>query len=283
MIRKVCLTLIVAVSFASYGCKVIDPAEEIPAYINIQSVSFSAGANQGSSSCAITDAWIYVDGKLIGGFEIPCSVPVLADGYHTVLVLAGVKQNGMSSLRAIYPFYKGWESSVNLTRGQKTIITPAFTYFPAVLPKWNCVFSSIGTSLYSTGPVIYPGVFMVESGSEAFEGVSAKIDLNVTENYWLGTSTDSFLIDQSREIYLECNYKCDQPFTIAIRNCNDGGIMRWLQVAPSQQWNKIYVRLNDAFVGLPADDHYSVAFEMTNLVGSPSSTLRLDNLKLINQ
>jgi hypothetical protein len=260
----------------------IDPAEEIPSYISIDYVSFTAGPNQGSSSHAITDAWIYIDGELRGAFEIPCKVPVLTEGAHSILVLPGVKQNGMSTLRAIYPHYKGWESTVELRRGQVTTLEPAFTYFPSVLPLWNSTFSATGSNFNGAGLTPYPGVYSIDSGPDAFETSSGKIALNSVQNYYLGTSADSFVLDPSQELYLECNYKCDQVFTVGLRNCNTGEIIRWLDVAPSGSWNKIYVRLNDALVGADAHAHYSVSFEMSNPAGYTSSTLWLDNLKLIN-
>lgn len=274
--RIALLTLFSA--FLLSACSVLDPAEDIPSYVNIDYVSFSVSANEGSASAAITDAWIYLDGELLGAYEIPCKVPVLAEGAHTLLVLPGVKQNGMSTLRAIYPFYKGWESTVVLTRGRITTVEPAFTYFAGTNFVWNCEFYAQATNFNAWN---HPG-YAEEAGAEAFEIRSAKVELSNAAPYFLGTSSDSFLLDPANELYLECNYKCDQAFTIGLRNCTTGDIIRWLEVAPSANWNKIYVRLNDALIGLPSDNYYSVSFEMSKPETSATSTLRLDNLKLIN-
>lgn len=266
------------------GCRIIDPAEEIPSYVQVNTVSLTTTASEGSNSHAITDAWIYIDGELIGGFEIPCKVPVLEEGGHTILILPGVKQNGLSSTRAIYPFYKGWESSINLTRGEISTVSPVFTYFPGISFDWICDFSNVGINFNGTGHTPFPGVYSIQTSSEAFEGSSARIQLTETENYFLGTSSDSFILDQGREIYLECNYKCDQPFTVGLRNCDvpNGSIIPWLVIAPSGEWNKIYIRLNDALIGFPAGAHYSISFQMSNPSGVNNSTFWLDNLKLIN-
>lgn len=266
------------------GCKLIDPAEEIPSYISISSVSLTTSGNEGSGSHAITDAWIYIDGELLGAYEIPCKVPVLAEGAHTVLVLPGIKQNGMSSLRAIYPFYKGWETTVDLTRGAIDTLTPAFTYFPGTTFHWNCEFSGIATNFDPDGEAVFPGLMTTVSAPEAFEGFSGRIDLDETEYFFHGESSAAFVLDFSKEIYLECDYRSTQPFIIGLRN-NDigpGSPIQCLIVYPSDAWNKIYVRLNDALSGFPQGAHYSVTFEMTNPAGQSSSTLWLDNLKLIN-
>ena len=275
------LLLLTALSFA--GCSLIDPAEEIPSYVSIHSVSFTAASNQGTSSHAITDAWIYIDGELMGAYEIPCKVPVLKEGTHTVLVLAGIKQNGLSSMRAIYPYYKGWESTVELTRGQITVLAPAFTYYPGVEPVWNSEFSGSWSNFNGTGHAPFPAAYAVVTGPDAFEGSAARIQLNETENSYYGTSSDSFLLDLSKEIYLECNYRCDQPFVIGLRNCDPGQgyTISWLEVAASATWNKLYVRLNDALEGQPASAHYSISFAAVKPSESATGTIWLDNLKLI--
>lgn len=94
-------------------CSIVDPAEDIPSYIHIDNITLSAIGNQGSSSAAITEAWIFMDGELVGGFELPCTVPILAAGNHSFIIKGGVKMNGLTSTRAIYPSWKGWEGTLN--------------------------------------------------------------------------------------------------------------------------------------------------------------------------
>ena len=95
------------------GCSVFDPAEEIPSYLHIDAMTLTATGNQGSSTSDITDAWVFMDGQLLGGFELPCTIPILAEGAHNFIIRGGVKMNGLSSTRAIYPAWKGWEGVEN--------------------------------------------------------------------------------------------------------------------------------------------------------------------------
>jgi hypothetical protein len=273
------VTIFSAVTFVFSACKLIDPAEEIPSYINISSVELSTNSTEGTASHKITDAWIYVDGKLLGAYEIPCTVPVLAEGNHTIIVLPGIKENGMSSLRAIYPFYKGWETTVDLRRGAVDTLAPSFTYFPATNFEWNCTFSG-NASNFNPDTVT---LLSIVSPPEAFEGNSGRVDLSPAHSFFHGESSSSFLLDPSQEIYLECNYKCTQPFVVGLKNTDDPAsqTIQCLVVASSESWNKIYVRLNDALYGYPSG-HYKVVIEMSNPIGQPSSTLWLDNLKLLN-
>lgn len=279
------LAIYFIISVCVYSCRAFDPAEEIPSYIRINTVSLSTTSAEGSSSHKITDAWIFIDGELIGGYELPCTIPILKEGNHTIMIRAGVKQNGLSSLRAIYPFYKGWESSINLTRGSITEVAPAFTYFPATNFIWHCGFESWSTYDDVTANY-FPGLVIQESGIGAFEGSSGHITLSEMNNYCHVQSSDSFLLDPGHELYLELNYKCDQPFSIGLSyaNTSTNGLLHleWMEVAPSAEWNKLYVRLNDVLYGQQLSFEYHVYFRMSKPASPTETHIWLDNLKLIN-
>lgn len=285
-IRSISVLLIIAgtVVLLSPSCKVIDPAEEIPAYIQINAVTLSTSGNEGSASHRITDVWIYIDGALIGAFELPCRVPVLNEGNHSIMVRAGVKQNGMSSLRAIYPFYKAWESSVQLTRGVPVEVSPAFTYVPGTDFIWMEDFESVGTALDDVSHNYFPGLLTVDNSTNAFESNSGHIVLTETESMCRIQSADSFYLDPSHEMYLEMNYKCDQPIIMGLSYHN--GVapihLEWMEISPSAEWNKIYIRLNDALIGQLLNRTYHVYFRMSKPGQVSEAHFWLDNLKWIN-
>ena len=62
----------------------------------------------------ITDAWVTMDGINLGVFELPAQIPILDEGEHNFRISPGIKENGMSATRMIYPFYEIHESSENI-------------------------------------------------------------------------------------------------------------------------------------------------------------------------
>jgi hypothetical protein len=63
------------------SCDIINPEEEVPSFIRIDSFSFKTEyATQGFPSFDIPDAHVYVDNKLIGIYELPAQVPVMKTG-----------------------------------------------------------------------------------------------------------------------------------------------------------------------------------------------------------
>src|ERR1035438_2123734 len=90
----------------------------IPSYIHIDNISVNThGTLYGSSSSKITDVWVYVDDQPIEAFELPATIPILMTGVHTVIIKAGIKIDGISELRSIYPFYVPYTASMNLVAG----------------------------------------------------------------------------------------------------------------------------------------------------------------------
>ncbi len=117
--------------FALLGaCELYNPTEPIPAYIHIDKIGLttSADGSQGSNSSKITDAWVYIDERLIGCFELPVTFPVLYEGSHQLKIRAGIKVNGIAATRAPYPFYEAYTQSVDLQKGTKITVSPTVKY-----------------------------------------------------------------------------------------------------------------------------------------------------------
>ncbi|HTF05550.1 MAG TPA: hypothetical protein VK826_16095 [Bacteroidia bacterium] len=285
IIRSIFPLLVAAFVFGNSGCSVFDPAEEIPSYVRISSISFTTnGTTEGTNSSKITDAWIYVDGQLIGGFEMPCTVPILAEGTHTILVLAGIKQNGLSSTRAIYPYFKGWESTITLTRGQVLQLSPAVIYYPQTNFLWMCDFDQAGTNIddaVSAGAT-WDNLLQEVGAPDAFETESGFARLNSDTFQFYARSSLPYTLDASFDIYLEMNYRSNQNFTIGIYNTVTSQYVPWVDVTASTSWNKIYIRLNDAVLTQPPNGNYHVYIAMKKAADVSNPYLYFDELKLIN-
>lgn len=265
------------------GCRIIDPAEDIPSYIRVNDIrlTITDTITQGSGSENITDAWIYVDGNLIGAFELPCTIPVLEGGTHEVLIKAGIRQNGLESTRAIYPFYKGWEEQVTFTRGQIVTVSPVITYFPIVNFLWNCNFDAVGTNIDDVTGATWPNLLR-DTLLGGMEGKCGFVELNADTNLFYCQSFEDFVIDNGFDVYLELNYKCNQPFVVGIKNATNQETIPWIQVMPESDWNKIYIRLNDAITASPGGSSYYVYIAMKKDDDVANPQLYIDNIKLLN-
>jgi hypothetical protein len=283
IIRLVGPLLVAIGAFSFGGCTVFDPAEDVPSYVRINSISLQINnaVIEGTSSSKISDAWVYVDGQLIGAFEMPVSIPILAEGTHDILVLAGIKQNGSSALRAIYPEYKGWSSTITLTRGQVLTVSPVVQYYANTNFMWMCDFDQSGSNLDDAyGP--WPSRMQIITGAGAFEQSSGYVTLNADTNEFYAQSSLAYSFNGAYDVYLEMNYACNQGFAVGLYNTVTGDYIPWCEVNASTSWNKIYIRLNDAILTEPPGGVYHVYIAMRKSADVANPWLSIDELKLIN-
>ncbi|NNE54949.1 MAG: hypothetical protein HKN32_02935, partial [Flavobacteriales bacterium] len=79
------------------SCNLINPAEGVPAFVAVDEYTFETTSVQGTSSEKFTEIWAFDQGTMMGAFELPASIPVLAEGSRDMSFFAGIKNNGISS------------------------------------------------------------------------------------------------------------------------------------------------------------------------------------------
>lgn len=274
-----CLPLLVLLSLAS--CEVINPEEEIPSYIHIESIDLYVAdpGIQGSDAHKIVDAWVYVDDELVGVFELPATFPVLKNGEHTVKVRAGIKSNGISSTRLPYPFYKTYSTQVNLQPGQKVNISPVVEYFEGTQFKWIENFDNTGTTI-ADGPYTSDTTLM-QQNTDVFEGTqSGGAYLDGNRLVFFASSATAFtnLPKGENRVWLELNYKSNIAFQVGIISNNITHPS--LTINPNESWNKIYVDLSpqvSSYLG-----PHIIYISMLRNSDAGSAYLLLDNIKLVH-
>ncbi|MBI4947809.1 MAG: hypothetical protein HY840_15570 [Bacteroidetes bacterium] len=256
----------------------------IPAYIHIDKFSFSTNySTEGSNSEKIIDAWIDVDGQPIGAFEMPCTVPVLFTGQHTVTVWPGIKENGISTTRIQYPFYNTYTQTVTLTPGSISTINPVTTYTSFSVFSFIDDFEGGATGFCDTA-LTDISMQIVSSPNIEMEGQCGGVVLTGNKSQYYGVTCTKFILPNTDPVFLEINYNCNAEFSVGIA-AYDGlnnylGQAIALNLRPTMDgWNKAYVKLNDAVASV-GSAQYAIFFSMQK--NNDPSYLYLDNVKLIH-
>jgi hypothetical protein len=271
------------------SCNLINPAEPIPAYIEIEDYTVSANyITQGTNSSKVKDAWVYIDGALLGVYQLPCKLPVLKEGVKEIKVGAGILENGIASTRSVYPLYKFYSETRELKSGETVKLNTAnFEYFPSLAYTYFEDFESDtsggGISMDTTSNS--KANLQLET-VDVFEGRrSLKLEVNSSQNsIECITVGNGYLLNRGRDIYLEMDYRCNQEFTVGLRgNTNSGEKTIPVLIFNSNPgWNKIYINLSK-FVNANFDvSRFKIYFNMQLASGASSGFVYVDNVKLIS-
>jgi len=274
------------------ACYKFDGEQTVPTFIKIDTLSLETNYyEQGTSSQAITDAWLYVDDKLIGAFELPAMIPVLEQGNHKMEIRPGIKLNGISSTRVPYPFYQPITYS-NFDFVPDSVLTmgnPVTKYYSNLDFVWledfeksNITFvENLGsdTVIERTEPAGSPEAFSLDNSQH-----SGVVTLTTERPVWSALSYNQFQNQaQGSLVLLELNFKTDNYMNIGVVVLENGAYIKvpLLVLNHSEDWTKIYVNLGPNLSLHPGANIYQVYFETALEDGKSEAKIYLDNIKLI--
>ncbi len=263
------------------SCDIINPPEQIPAYVQIDTVTFTASPGQGTSSQKITDVWFYEQENLLGAFEVPKVIPVLDSGAVSLILSPGIWDDGISEVRLAYPFFFPDTVTVNLSPSKTIHLSPHFTYRSAT--KFYFIEDFEAGNLLSK---INGDTNLVRSNvaGEVFEGnYSGAIYLDHDRGVYEGRSNNSYNFTSGQPVYLEMNYKCDQPFQVGLYGTQVGASVYYYKwtINAKDYWNKIYLDMGNDIGQLQATN-YQVLVRAVFDSTRESSKILIDNLKLVS-
>ncbi len=268
------------------SCRVFNPDEIIPSYIYINDIIVKPTANQGTSSDNLSDAWVYVNGNLIGTYELPSKVPIHAEGNYNLQVFAGIKKSGLTNLRIQHDFFNSFDTTINSIANNLDTITPKVTY-ESTANIWIEDFEDPGIK-FSAMPYSDTVIEITTVNSQVYEGNGAgKIEFNGSHLFFESrTNETSFnaFPRGGRPVYMELNYKSNEVLTIGIYHNNiSGGLVKeeYINLFPSgDKWKKTYLVLTDIVSPQIRATEFEIYLQVEKDKSS-SPLVLIDNLKVM--
>jgi hypothetical protein len=268
------------------SCEKFSGSQSIPAYLKIDTISINTDySTQGSANQNITDAWVYVDGVLIGTFPLPARFPVLKEGSHQLMVLPGVKKDGIAATRVSYPFYQDISKTISLVPDDTTNLGHlTTTYFTKSKFLWKEDFDDIAITIDSTN-VTTERITQTPSDSPlTLEGLhSGIVTLDSVGATFGGVSHGTFGIPYS-PVYLELNFRTTTSMIVGMYITIYGMVNQVpiMVLNPTDDvWKKIYIDLTTTLNAYAGATKFRVYFYSMNTTGSHYRIL-MDNIKLLS-
>ncbi len=277
------LTFILILSVAT-SCNLINPAEPAPSYLQIDTIALTTDyATQGSASHKIRDAWIYLDNQLVGAYELPCRIPVLSTGEHSISVRGGVWLNGISAMHLQYSFYEFIDRTITLEPGQVTHLSNlSTTYISGLTFALNEDFSGLYSFEKSDNSPV--GMVAEFDAANAFEGGYGVVRVDTGMYNFEVKSKEMTLPNNGTNVYLEMNYKNSSTFQVIMQATDIYGNVinnNVLTINPREEWNKIYVELKPTMQLTSNATRFRILFGMQRTDASTKENFFFDNVKVV--
>jgi hypothetical protein len=269
------------------GCKYLyEPDAGIPAYLYIPGVTVSSVyALEGTSSHNVQDVWVYIDDEVQGIYQLPARIPILRTGQVNLRLNGGILLNGVSNTRAAYPHYAGFDTLVQLERGETDTIVPALRYNSNIEFVWKEDFELQGFTL-RRNPQSDTTLIRTSDSSLVFEGSNsllAYVD-NQRPFFICETNTAFQLIRDGSNQFIEINYRNNVPLSVGyIAYAPDGSNFEQPVVVlnPSNSWKKQYINLTPFIGGNSGYTYRIIIAAIYNRTDGVTGQVQVDNLKLI--
>jgi hypothetical protein len=246
-LKPTILLLFLVLLGSSYtSCDLINPEEQIPSFLKIDSISLSTISGQGPDDHNMVDAWVFENEQLIGIYELPTVVPILKNGDSDIRIRGGIKLNGQVASRIPYLFTEDFQASIELFPDSQISINPTLSFHDWVTYKWLEDFEGVGLSLAATS--ISDSDPIRINGSDAYEGKSLKLALDENQTFFECKTGQVYdLPGSGAPVFLEFTYRNNHPFRVGLFSRDQTGTFQVVVMVlnASEDWNRIYVNLTD--------------------------------------
>ena len=270
--------------FVFVACKKDEVA--IPTYFQINEIGFNDNINGETSTSKISDVWFYVNDQKQGIYEMPCTFPVIGDGTNNIKIFSGIKVNGISASRDIYPFYESYDTTLNFISDSILSLVPT-TKYKQNLNFYSEDFDGLGNNFDIS--INSDTNFISPFPTDSVYGQLSNVGKVILQNPFLNFEATTFEIDDfpsaGSPVYIELDYKNNSTFIIgAYVNFSQSVIKKSIiAINPSEDWNKIYVNLTPTINESIGAQSLKVFISMLRPESMNSAELSIDNFKIIYQ
>lgn len=234
-----------------------------------------------------TDASVYVDGKLLGIFEVPFKIPVLKSGNTSIELLPVIKDNGISATKAVYPLVEKYEINVNLEQNKTTIINPVTRYYNQT-SCWKIDFEDPAVQI-DADPNNTANILTETNNPIVIYGNSCgRIRLNSTLNRFFGITNEEITISKGNDTYLEIDYYNTNELNTGIRLINEDGtykdninIQLNKQNLTEIKWKKIYISLREVITNSGNAKKFKIFLDAIYNSTYNDTDVFIDNIKIV--
>lgn len=267
-----------------FSCKK-DVEAEIPSYLTINSITAKDSNNKVMSS-NIKDAWVYVNDKFKGIYELPVSLPIIENGPHRVDIRAGIHENGISELKVIYPFYEKYSRLIDLRDEVDYLLQAEVHYIPEAKlnTSWAGADFEGGINFYRSPHSDTIFELTAADPADSVYGISSGTFYLTDEKPFFEAYSENIVSipRNGSDIWMEMDYKSDAMIVVGLYQEFRQEQFPLVYFKPQQNWTKVYINLNNAVLSRPGSPNYNFFIGAKKDNSLTVSSTSIDNVKLLH-
>jgi hypothetical protein len=245
---------------------------------------------QGELTHNFTDAWVFVDDKVIGVFEVPFKIPILKDGNVNIKIYPAIRNNGISATKKIYPFVEVYEINADLVKNEVLTLNPITQYISST-HFWIEDFEDPGLDITDD----INSATNIQTGNDPlilkWGNAYGEVNLTTTDSTWVAYTTNqlgNMVLPKGQEVYLEIDYYNTNSLVTGVLAIsptsvkNNQNIMLNAQNPSSVKWKKIYIDLKEIISNSAGANQFSQSFQANLDKGDTEGLIILDNVKIVH-
>ncbi len=264
-----------------------------PAWLEVTEWTLEANpalnGEEGQLTQKLTDAWVYVDEKLIGVFEVPFKIPILKEGSASIRIYPTIRINGIAATKMRNEHMVPFEVTGVFIKNQTLTLAP-HTHYKDNVHFWIEDFEDINIKITDDPNTSSAHLTLANDTVKWFNGnYYGKVLLSPQDSMWIAyTNQDQQLsIPKNKQAMLEIDYCNSVDFTHYILFVNNNGtsenIMPTMRKSPlnSLRWKKIYILLSEVITAGPNNSNYLQAFKAFYDSTTSNNLILIDNIKVV--
>ena len=254
------------------------------AYIQIDDLKLKVASNQGADSDNFKDAWVFVDGRSNGVYEIPRKVPIAFEAGSSTLIniQAGIRENGVNSAPIVFPFVNTYQMNLEFDDLETVNLQPVFEYIPET--KFRIVEDFEGSNRFTFDEDRDTSTLLTLSNSNPASGLfSGEIIVPGTDTVEIGsTLVYNEIPVNGTPVFLEIEYYGDVDLDIGLIGEKGGQFFKdyFVSLRSEREWKKAYINLTSLVVASGLEG-YQVLMRAINQDEDEAMVL-VDNIKLLH-
>lgn len=278
-----CYFLIIVLIIGVNSCALFESNDEVPMFIEVNSVQLETKTGEGTNRHAIRDIWPSVDGQTIGVFEMPISFPVLSEDDEVRMIYqAGIKRVGFAEDHTIYPFF----DTIDVSRayGSNNIIVEDLIFKYKDDVRFRFIEAFDAQHVFVRAIDDDDDTNMIIKNDDCAEGSCGVIELTPENPEFAAATSDAYDVPTNGgPVYLELEYKTEVNLSIGLQAIVNGTDFEqyFLTLPPNDTWRKVYIDLAPT-LQLSQLEAYRIVLGALSLEDS-SVEVRVDNIKLLHR